>query len=351
MEKTGDISKQLTALSGLQLNKKIVIACDLFLPLKLYHLPNRFTDDLGHHQPMVEIHEVNTPEKPGLPRIASDAQIYFGNRITRELIQKLPKLEWIHFGSIGVDRAMCPEVVDRVIKVSNSKGTMEDYVATHALSMILAFTRGLHRSFHLQQEGQLNRPAFDSYFDHCGSLDGKNILIIGFGEIGERLGHMVQSLRMNLSIIKRNTAGIKLNKEDIFSLEELKTAVKGKDFVVNLLPETGSTRKLFNQDIFSAMEKNSFLLNLGRGGTIDETDLVLALQRGEIAGAGLDVFEDEPLSNNSKLLKLKNVILTPHIAGLGNGYWDKALPIFIKNLINFIQGEPLINIVDMSRGY
>lgn len=351
MENTGGISKQLAALSCVKLNKKIIIACDLFLPLKLYHLPAGFVNNLSRHQPMVEIHEVNTPEKPGLSKIASDAQIYFGNRITRELIQKLPELEWIHFGSIGVDRAMCPEVADRAIKVSNSRGTMEDYVATHALSMILAFTRGLQHSFHIQQKGQLNRHKFDSYFDHCGSLEGKNILIVGFGEIGERLGRMVESLEMNLSIVKRKTTGIKLSKENIFKLEDLKVAVKGKDFVVNLLPETGPTEKLYNQDIFSAMEKHSFFINLGRGGAVDETHLALALQQEEIAGAGLDVFENEPLRNDSKLLELENVILTPHVAGLGNNYWEKALPIFIENLINFIQGKPLTNIVDMSRGY
>jgi D-2-hydroxyacid dehydrogenase (NADP+) len=351
MEKTGSISKQLSDLSCVKLNKKIIIACDLFLPLKLYHLPGGFVNDLSHHQPMVEIHEANTPDKPILSRIASDAQIYFGNRINRELIQKLPKLEWIHFGSIGVDRAMCLEVADRAIKVSNSRGTMEGYVATHALSMILAFTRGLHHSFHIQQEGQLNRPKFDSYFGQCGSLEGKNILIVGFGEIGERLGKMVKSLEMNLSIVKRKTTDINLGKENIYKLEDLKTAVKGKDFVVNLLPETGSTKKLYNKDIFLAMEKNSFFINLGRGSTVDETDLALALQQGEIAGAGLDVFEKEPLRNDSKLLELENVILTPHVAGLGNNYWEKALPIFIENLINFIQGKSLTNIVNMSRGY
>jgi D-2-hydroxyacid dehydrogenase (NADP+) len=351
MGKTTDISKQIAALSCIKLNKKIIIACDLFLPLKLYHLPNGFINDLSHHQPMVEIHEVNTPEKPSLSGIASDAQIYFGNRITRELIQKLPKLEWVHFGSIGVDRAMCPEVTDRSIKISNSRGTMEDYVATHALSMILGFTRGLHHSFHIKREGQLNRSAFDSYFDHCGSLEGKNILIVGFGEIGVRLGRMVQSLGMNLSIVKRKATGINLRNENTFKLEDLKKAVKGKDFVINLLPEIGSTRKLYNQDIFSTMEKHSFFINLGRGGTVDEADLALALQKTEIAGAGLDVFENEPLHNDSKLLELENVILTPHVAGLGNNYWEKALPIFIENLINFIQGKPLKNMVDMSRGY
>jgi phosphoglycerate dehydrogenase-like enzyme len=228
---------------------------------------------------------------------------------------------------------------------------MEDYVATHALSMILAFTRGLQHSFHIQQKGQLNRPKFDSYFDHCGSLEGKNILIVGFGEIGKRLGQMVESLEMNLSIVKRTTTGIKLSKENIFKLQDLKTAVKGQDFVVNLLPETGLTRKLYNQNIFSAMEKNSFFISLGRGGTVDEADLALALEREEIAGAGLDVFENEPLPKDSKLLALKNVILTPHVAGLGNNYWEKALPIFIENLINFTQGKPLKNIIDMPRGY
>lgn len=351
MEKIENVKNQIASLSSLKLKTKIIVVCDLFLPLKLYHLPNWFSKELRRQQPMIEIHEANTPKKPDLPDIANKAQIYFGNRITRDIIQKLPNLKWIHFGSIGVDRAKCPEVVDRAIMVSNSRGTMESYVATHGLSMILALTRGLIHSFHIIQEGHFTRSAFDKYYDHCDSLPGKNILIVGFGEIGAQLGQMVQALGMNLSIIKRETTNISLNKENIFHLDDLKTAVKDKDFIINLLPNTDQTKKIFNKEIFRAMENNSFLVNLGRGGTVEEPDLVEALQNGEIAGAGLDVFENEPLSADSKLLQLKNVILTPHVAGLGNNYWNKALPIFIENLICFTQGEPLINAVNISRGY
>jgi phosphoglycerate dehydrogenase-like enzyme len=336
-------------LSSFKMNSKLTIASDLFLPLRLYQIPEKFLQSLSQFQPMVEILEVNTPSTHSLVPI--DAEVYFGNRITKEIIQKMPHLKWIQFGSIGVEKSHCPEVLERKIRVTNGRGTMESYVATHALAMILAFCRGFHCSSNLKQNFQMGRENFDACFDTCGDLENKSVLLVGFGCIGKILGRICSLLGMKVNVIQKSNKNCPDYVKFSGDLKLIENAVKGVDFVVNLLPLTSETRWIFNYDFFLKMERHAFFINVGRGETVREDDLIRALRENKIAGAGLDVFEKEPLENKSPLLSFGNTILSPHVAGLGSGYWEKILYVFLVNINNFLRGEPLINQVDVKKGY
>ena len=131
-------------------------------------------------------------------------------------------------------------------------------------------------------------------------------------------------------------------------------AVKNKDFVVSLLPLTDETKNIFNKKIFNAMKKNSIFINVGRGGTVNEKDLVNILRRKKILGAGLDVVSKEPIESNSPFLNMKNVIVTPHIAGVTNKYWDDQISLFSENLMRYKNNSKLKNLktyTSIKEGY
>ena len=331
------------------MTQTLTVGCDLFLDLKLYHVPKEYLNNLRRDQPEVEILPVNL--RNGQPSPPPDLEIYWGNRITPEIISSLPRLKWIHFGSVGVNRAQTKDVVERKILVTNSKDVMTAAVASSALAMMLALARGLHRCWKLRQEGNLSRESYDCYFDNTHELEGQVCLIVGFGQIGVRLAKVCTALGMRVDAVGRTSISAKEISGRRFSLAQLKQAVREADYIVNLLPLTPLTLKVFDREIFLAMRKNAFFINVGRGETVCEADLVQALQDQTIAGAGLDVFEKEPLSADSPLLRLSEVIITPHIAGLTNRYWERECALFKENVRRYKRGEKLLNLINMEKGY
>jgi phosphoglycerate dehydrogenase-like enzyme len=154
---------------------------------------------------------------------------------------------------------------------------------------------------------------------------------------------------MEVFAIKRNKKKMKGIK--LYSINNLKKVAKGKNYVVNLLPYTKETTKIFDITFFSQMDKNSFFINVGRGETVNEADLLTAIKRKFFLGAALDVVENEPIKTNSRLLRFKNIIVTPHIAGITNDYWVKQYDLFFKNFKNFKRSKQLQNVVKMEIGY
>jgi phosphoglycerate dehydrogenase-like enzyme len=137
----------------------------------------------------------------------------------------------------------------------------------------------------------------------------------------------------------------------IYPGEATRSMLAECDFIVNTLPDTPQTHHLFNETMFRAMKPASFFVNVGRGGTVNEQDLIRALKKGWIGGAGLDVFETEPLPESSPLWQLENVILTPHVSGFTPEYDDRATDLFAENLRRYLRGKPLLNLVNRERGY
>ena len=151
--------------------------------------------------------------------------------------------------------------------------------------------------------------------------------------------------------VRRNPIGDAADVDELIGPDQLFDALPEADFVVNILPLTAATRHLFDRQAFAIMKPDAYFINVGRGGTVDEDALIEALCAGEIAGAGLDVFEQEPLPADSPLWGMTNVIITSHYAGLTPAYDSRALEIFLGNLGRYRRGEPLRNVVDKRLGY
>jgi len=331
------------------MSRTIKVGCDLLLDLKLYKLPQAHIEKLKRTFQQIDFEPVNLHQ--GQPRPSLDVEIYWGNRITPEIIAMMPNLKWVHFGSVGVDRAQTKEVIDRNILITNSRDIMTGAVAAAALSMMLALARGLHHCFHLQQQGSLTRESYDKYFDQTYELEGQTCLIVGLGRIGKRVAGACIALGMQVDCICRSSSTPEEINGKAYQLDQLKEAVKNADYVINLLPLTSETTKVFDESIFSAMKRESFFINLGRGESVCETALIDSLKNCSISGAGLDVFEKEPLAKTSELWKMPEVIITPHIGGLTNRYWEKQTKLFEENLRRYIRGDSLLNIVNLRKGY
>jgi phosphoglycerate dehydrogenase-like enzyme len=329
-------------------HNELTIACDLFLDLKLYHLPDSFQKTFRENFPNIKLVEFNTPNAEVVELESID--IYWGNRITKKIIDKLPVLKWIHFGSVGVNAAMIKEVKDRNIIVSNSIGIVTNAVMSTGLAFLFSLGRGFHYSWNLQNKNQFNRESFDVFYEQVHDIIGQSVLIAGFGEIGEKLAKGCHDLGLKVKIVRLNKNKKPSWVTESYSLDELKTAVSEADYVINLLPLNNETRGVFSKDIFLKMKQTSFFINIGRGDSVIEDDLIYALKKNIIAGAGLDVFSSSsyvnpatPLNPDSPLLGLENVILTPHVAGLTNQYWDRECTLFMENLELFCDGGKIKN--------
>ena len=314
-------------------NKRAIVACDLFLSLRLYLVPTWLQVRLNTCFPNVEIVPVNTPDSA---EFIENATIYWGNRITSNIIQGMPELDWIHFGSVGVNRLNVKDVLQNGITITNSKGLVISSMVASALSFMTGLARGVHYNQNLRYIGKMSRKNFDQYFYNIHELFGEKCLIVGFGDVGEKLAKVCKALDMQVTAIGRSKNECEFV-DDFFALEDILTVSSDADYIVNLLPLTAETEKVFTCDVFEKMKESAFFINIGRGETVDEDSLIHALKNEIIAGAGLDVFENEPISESSPLWDMKNVILSPHVAGLSNGYWERQAELFVFNLMCYLE--------------
>jgi phosphoglycerate dehydrogenase-like enzyme len=215
--------------------------------------------------------------------------------------------------------------------------------------MMLLFERRLNRALRVQiLEKKWVRN--DHLFD-VGELHNKTIGIVGLGKIGGKIAQLARAFDMKVDAVVRNKQHRRLYINRLYENSEIMEMVKECDYIINCLPATEETNGIFNYSVFSNMKPTAYYINIGRGKTTNEKDLVRALQEGLIAGAGLDVFEVEPLPEISPLWELENVIITPHYSGWTPYYMDRVIDIFCENLKAYLQHEPLPNEVNKKLGY
>jgi phosphoglycerate dehydrogenase-like enzyme len=220
-------------------------------------------------------------------------------------------------------------------------------ISEHIFSLMLAFARDLPRAVKAQDRGEWSNHETYPVFE----LAGATMVLIGVGAIGARTAQIADAMGMRVLGVRRNPDISVTGVDSMFSPAELMDVVSKGDFVVLTVPLTPETRGMIGEPELKAMKQSAYIINIGRGGTIQEESLVKALQEGWIAGAGLDVFETEPLPPESPLWALGNVIITPHYSGLTPFYAERGLAIFMDNLRRYQAGSPLKNVVDKVLTY
>lgn len=308
----------------------------------LNHLADRHLEVLQHAAPHCTIHMVK-PESAAPLMAEADILATWGHLDVRDLYRAAPKLKWIHALSAGVEQLTFPELQSSSVILTNSKGIHGIPVSEHVLSMMLAFTRGLNLFIRQQQQSIWKRVPTDEIYE-------KTIAIVGLGSIGRSIAKRAKGLGMTVLASKQEQTN-EIFVDRLYRPDQMHQMLAEADFVVVAVPLTETTKELFTIEEFRSMKKNAYFINIARGAVVNEADLVTALEQGLIKGAGLDVFDHEPLAETSPLWNMPNVIITPHIAALSPYYLDRAIKLFADNLTHFIQGDALINIVDKVKGY
>jgi len=266
-----------------------------------------------------------------------------------DLLSRARNLRWLQQWGAGADWLLrYPEAVDLDFVLTNASGVHTIPISEHILAFLLTFARGFHRAVHAQSRRQW---LHDSEQLGLFELAGKTMLLIGLGAIGARTAQVAAALGLRVLAVRRNPSLSVPGVEAIFAPDRLLELLPKADLVVLTVPLTHETRGMIGERELQAMKPTAYLVNIGRGGTIQEAALIQALRKGWIAGAGLDVFETEPLPENSPLWEMENVLITAHYAGATPHYHERALAIFLDNLRRYRAGEPLRNVVDKKLGY
>lgn len=270
----------------------------------------------------------------------ADILMTFGPMLTDRVVREAKNLKWIQALGTGVDNLIDLPSLRRDVIVTNIRGIHGPAMSEAAIMAMLALSRNFPRVVRNQDHHVWERwPA--------SLLEGKTVGILGIGAIGEALAPRCKALGMTvvgISSAKRAVADF----DRICGREELVTAVTALDYLVVLTPYSPETRKIVNSLVLSAMKPTAYFINLARGGVVDEQALINALEQGQIAGAALDVFGQEPLPPDHPFWSMKNVIITPHLGGFSVEHAERALPVIEENIRRFLSGETmhLLNIVN-----
>jgi phosphoglycerate dehydrogenase-like enzyme len=286
-------------------------------------------------------------------RALPEAEVIVAGDLTDDHLGQAPRLRWLSSVAAGLDEIVTPAVLARGVAVTSASGVHGPNIAEHLLAMILMFTRGMPKLFRAQLGRRWQRDP-KSRSDGPGELTGKTLLIVGLGRIGEALAVRARPFGVRVVAVKhdpesRHDAGVGV--DELLPIGALDEALSRADHVCLTVPLTPATHHLMDARRLGRMPPSAFLYNVSRGAVIDEAALVEALGAGKLAGAGLDVFEEEPLPAQSPLWDLENVILTPHVAGVTPLYYQRTAALFADNLERFLSARPLANQFDRARGY
>ncbi len=276
----------------------------------------------------------------------SQAEIIFGLRLPKNILARSPKLKWIQVMSAGVEHFLDADMRSSHVKLTNVSGIHATPMAEFVLGLMLMFTKQSITCQKLKIEKKWTRLT-------PGVLKVKTIGIVGLGNIGREVARLARAFHMQVIATSRS-AGQNSRARYVDSLlpaERLPEVLQASDFVVLSVPYTTETEKLIGEKELRMMKPTAYLINIARGGVIDEPALVQALQENWIAGAGLDVFATEPLPGNSLLWDIPNVIYSPHISGVRQDYAAAATNVFIDNLQRYLEKRRLRNVVNKKRGY
>ena len=245
---------------------------------------------------------------------------------------------WIHSIQAGVDRFPLEDLESAGVTLTNSTGIHGESVGETVVGYMLTFARRLHVYLRNQDEHEWTTPSWDEPF----TLSGRSVCVVGLGTLGRGIASRASALGMRVTGVKRTVEPVP-DVQQVHPQEDLLAAVEGVDFVALACPLTEETHHLIDEAVLDAMDEESYLVNVARGSVVDEGALVGALRNGSIAGAALDVFEEEPLPEDSPLWDFEEVLVTPHKSGSTWEYYQLVGELVRENLERDERGEELVN--------
>jgi phosphoglycerate dehydrogenase-like enzyme len=265
--------------------------------------------------------------------------------VLKTVFAMCPNVKWVHSRSAGLDSALFPELIESDVTLTNGRGVFSASLGEFALAAILYFAKDFRRMIRNQSTGGWE--PFD-----VEVIAGKTVGVVGYGDIGRAVSTRVHAMGMRVLAMKRHAP--QENDpliERYYSPEQLGEMIAHCDYIVVTAPLTDETRHMIDEPELAAMKPNAVVINVGRGPVIREEALVEALTSGRIKGAGLDVFEHEPLPAGHPLYQLENVLISPHCADNTPDWKDRAMDFFLEQYDRFAKDEPLENVVNKRLGY
>lgn len=284
--------------------------------------------------------------KKELDVLLADADVIFGLFLTQPLLTRAPKLKWVQTMSAGVDRFAGTDIWQSPVTLTGVSGIHATPIGEYVLMIMLMFAKKAPIYFEMKEKHEWARftPAV---------LRGQTAGIVGLGSIGREVARLADAFGMRVIATRRSARDKSRARhvDKLFPAAKLHELLAESDYVTVTLPLTPETREIIGEAELNAMKPSGYIINIGRGGLIDEAALTRALKEKRIAGAGLDVTAVEPLPPDSPLWDLDNVIISPHISGGMEDYIARATDVFCKNLDKYLNGKRLTNIIDKKKGY
>ena len=307
---------------------------------------------------------INASREPEALEQIATADAFFG-KITPPLLAAAKQLRWVQSPTASLEHYLFPELVEHACELTNMRGLFYDVIADHVFAYILTFARRLHLYLRQQMQGQWlpiggeeERSTFALGPSHVTAMDRAHVHlsdctlgIIGLGSIGTEVARRGAAFSMRVIAVDPQVQACPPEVHSLSSLDGLDRLLEESDFVVIAAPHTPETEGMFSQREFRLMKNGAYLVNIGRGVIVQLAALADAIGQGEIAGAGLDVFETEPLPAEHPLWAMENVLITPHVAACSPHIAARHFETLCHNVQQFANGKPLKNLADKRKWY
>jgi len=317
----------------------------LMLPLQSA-LTRQWAKRLGDTVAGMKLIVAETTDEAAAAIVTADAA--FGT-LPAALLAKAQRLRWLQAPQAAPPAGYYyPELIAHPLTVTNFREIYNDHISAHIMAFVLAFARGLHVFIPQQLRHEWKKPPEDQ---GVVPLPGSTALIVGLGGIGAETARLLSAFGVRVLAVDARRTDKPEFVAELLPPPALDSLLPQADFVILTVPHTPATEGFFNHTKFALMKKSAFFINIGRGMTTKLDDLVAALNAGEIAGAALDVYEQEPLPAEHPLWRMPNVLLTPHMAGYGPHLNERRFQIIQDNCRAFANGEALRNVVDKANWF
>ena len=276
---------------------------------------------------------------------AREAEGWIG-KLDRELLIAAPHLRWVQSPSISLESIVFPELIDSDVTLTNMRNIYNDHIANHVLALFLAHCRDLPNLIRRQIAGEWTRTGVA-----VRDPAAMTVVVLGLGGIGAEVVRRLAVFGPTIIGVDPKVATPPAGLAELHTPDALPDLLARADATIVCAPQTPETTGLFDEALFRRMQPSAFFINIGRGKIVRLAALERALAEGWIAGAGLDVFEEEPLPASSTLWAMPNAIITPHSAGFGPHTEERRLNVILDNVRHFVAGESLANVTDKARWY
>lgn len=316
---------------------------------ELWHAPawirERLQQDFPGHQVIQLQNYDHVPEE------IADTDVFIGWSLRPQQFVAAGKLRWIHSPAAAVHQLMFPELVRSNVVVTNSTGIHGPVVAEHAIAVLLALAKRLPQAMQHQGKKFWSQDQLWHERPRPREVADATVVVIGMGSIGREFTTRARALGMKVLAVRENPGKGPDGADEVFNPGELDQVLPRADYVLLCTPVTPATAAIINAARLKLMKPDAYLINVGRGPLVDEAALLQALKDRQIAGAALDVFNEEPLPADSPFWSLDNLLITPHTAAVTERLWERHYRLIAENMRRFLAGKPLLNEVDKTRGY